>query len=121
MRIKPVQACKALGISNFYFIGNPTNEIEFKQMFKKVVGKDENKNAIISENPSDFGVTWEQVSEKLTELQAEYDAQEYARNRSSEYPTWQEQMDMQYHDAVNGTTTWQEAIEAVKTKFPKGE
>ena len=69
MRIKPVHACEALGISNFYFIGNPTNESEFKQMFKKVVGKDENKNAIISENPSDFGITWEQVSEKLTELQ----------------------------------------------------
>ena len=65
--------------------------------------------------------TEEQIQAKLTELQAEYDAQEYARNRSSEYPTWQEQMDMQYHDAKNGTNTWQEAIEAVKTKYPKGE
>lgn len=63
----------------------------------------------------------EAVALKTAELQAEYDAQEYARNRSSEYPTWQEQMDMQYHDAKNGTTTWQEAIEAVKTKYPKGE
>ena len=61
------------------------------------------------------------VALKTAELQAEYDAQEYARNRSSEYPTWQEQMDMQYHDAVNGTNTWQETIEAVKTKYPKGE
>ena len=61
------------------------------------------------------------VNLKEAELQSEYDAQEYARNRSSEYPTWQEQMDMQYWDAKNGTNTWQEAIEAVKTKFPKGE
>jgi len=61
------------------------------------------------------------IAEEVKRLQAEYDAQEYARNRSSEYPTWQEQMDMQYHDAKNGTTTWQEAIEAVKTKYPKGE
>ena len=65
--------------------------------------------------------TEEKIQAKLTELQAEYDAQEYARNRSFEYPSWQEQMDMQYHDAINGTTTWQEAIEAVKTKYPKGE
>ena len=65
--------------------------------------------------------TQQEIEAKLTELQAEYDAQEYARNRSSEYPTWQEQMDMQYHDAKNGTNTWQEAIEAVKTKYPKGE
>ena len=63
----------------------------------------------------------EAIQAKLSELQAEYDAQEYARNRSSEYPTWQEQMDMQYWDAKNGTNTWQEAIEAVKTKYPKGE
>ena len=69
MRIRPVDACKALGIDNFYFHGNPTNETEFNQMFKKVVGKDENKNAIISENPSDFGVTWEQVNAKIAELQ----------------------------------------------------
>ena len=65
--------------------------------------------------------TEEQIQAKLSELQAKYDAQEYARNRSSEYPSWQEQMDMQYHDAKNGTNTWQEAIEAVKTKYPKGE
>ena len=65
--------------------------------------------------------TDKEISDKIAELQAEYDAQEYARNRSSEYPTWQEQMDMQYHDAKNGTNTWQEAIEAVKTKYPKGE
>ena len=69
MRIRPVDACKALGIDNFYFYGNPTNETEFNKMFKKVVGKDENKNAIISENPSDFGVTWEQVNAKIAELQ----------------------------------------------------
>ena len=61
------------------------------------------------------------VQEKVAELQAEYDAQQYQRDRAVAYPTWQEQMDMQYHDAVNGTNTWQEAIEAVKTKYPKGE
>ena len=61
------------------------------------------------------------IEAKIKELQADYDAQEYARNRSSEYPTWQEQMDMQYHDAKNGTNTWQETIAAVKTKYPKGE
>jgi hypothetical protein len=31
----------------------------------------------------------------------------------------QEQLDMQYWDGVNGTTTWQDAIEAVKTGNPK--
>lgn len=41
-------------------------------------------------------------------------------NRVKEYPSIQEQLDMQYWDLVNGTNTWQDAINAVKAKYPKG-
>jgi len=50
---------------------------------------------------------------------AEFAATEYKRQRAAEYPSLADQMDMQYWDAVNGTTTWQEAIAATKTKYPK--
>ena len=30
-----------------------------------------------------------------------------------------EQLDMQYWDAVNGTTTWKDHVAAVKAKYPK--
>ena len=30
-----------------------------------------------------------------------------------------EQQDMQFHDTVNGTTTWKDAIQAIKDKYPK--
>ena len=53
------------------------------------------------------------------ELQAEYDAQEYARNRASEYPSNGDQWDMIYKDNKNSTTTHADAVEAVKTKWPK--
>ena len=53
--------------------------------------------------------------------QTKYDAQAYARERETKYPTWQEQLDMQYNDAVNGTATWQDAVKAVKDRFPKPE
>lgn len=66
-----------------------------------------------------LGVTFNQVKVKATELEETYNAQEYARNRSAEYPTMQEQLDMQYWDSINGTTTWQDAINAVKVKYPK--
>lgn len=39
--------------------------------------------------------------------------------RQMAYPTIQEQLDMQYHDEVNGTTTWKDAIQAVKDANPK--
>jgi len=61
-----------------------------------------------------------EINAEIARLQAEYDAQQYQRDRAKEYPSIQEQMDMQYWDAINGTTTWQDAINAVKAKYPKG-
>ena len=46
-------------------------------------------------------------------------ANEYKQNRVNTYPSWQEQMDMQYWDAVNGTSTWKDAIAKVKSDNPK--
>jgi hypothetical protein len=61
----------------------------------------------------------EVLTAEANRLKAEYDAKQYQRDRAPEYPTMQEQLDMQYWDAVNGTTTWQDAINAVKAKYPK--
>ena len=57
------------------------------------------------------------IEAKMTELQAEYDANQYQRDRV--YPSIQEQLDMQYWDKVNGTTNWQDAIAKVKADTPK--
>ena len=40
--------------------------------------------------------------------------------RQAAYPSLEEQADMQFHDLVDGTTTWQDAISAVKAQYPKG-
>ena len=61
--------------------------------------------------------TQEEINAKITELQADYDSKQYQRNR--QYPSIQEQLDMQYWDSVNGTTTWKDAIAKVKTDNPK--
>ena len=52
----------SLGITEWKLYGEPTNETEFNSMFKKLVDGQE------VSTPSDFGVTWLQVSEKKTEL-----------------------------------------------------
>ena len=59
------------------------------------------------------------IEAKMTELQAEYDANEYQRERATAYPSIQEQLDMQYWDKVNGTTKWENAIAKVKSDIPK--
>jgi len=43
----------------------------------------------------------------------------YAELRATEYPSREDQFDMQYHDQVDGTTTWKDSIQAIKDKYPK--
>ena len=46
---------------------------------------------------------------------------DYAEARAAEYPPMREQQDMQYWDAMNGTTTWKDKITEIKTKYPKSQ
>ena len=63
--------------------------------------------------------TEEEIQAEIVRLKAEYDANQYQRQRATVYPSVQEQLDMQYWDKVNGTTTWQDAIAKVKADTPK--
>lgn len=63
----------------------------------------------------------DEVIVEVERLLAEWNSKEYQRQRAQEYPSIQDQLDMQYYDVLNGTTTWQDAINAVKTKYPKPE
>lgn len=49
---------------------------------------------------------------------AEYDAQEYARNRLEAYNALN-QLELISDDSINGTTTHKDAILAIKAEFPK--
>lgn len=40
-------------------------------------------------------------------------------DETTKYASIGEQLDQQYHDAVNGTTTWKDGIAAVKAAHPK--
>ena len=60
------------------------------------------------------------IEAKMAELQTAYDNNAYQRVRATAYPSWQEQMDLQYKDLLNGTTTWKDAVAKVKSDNPKG-
>ena len=97
-------------------------------MIEKAIKKI-NSNAEFSVNENDINqITWHNgttpiskadIEAKMVELQAEYDANQYQRDRATAYPTIQDQLDMQYWDNVNGTTTWEDAIAKVKADNPK--
>ena len=88
-----------------------------------------NTAAQVSVSGNDINnITWENgtveiaiadIQTELNNLQAAYDAQSYARSRKAEYDKLN-QDEMRYDDLVNGTTTWQDAIAAIKTSIPKG-
>ena len=88
-----------------------------------------NPNAEVSVNASDINqITWHngtqpipanEILAKQQELITEYNSNKYQRDRAVDYPSLADQLDMQYWDKINGTNKWQQAINAVKQKYPK--
>ena len=62
--------------------------------------------------------TEEEVQAEIERLQAEYEYNQYQRDRASEYPSIQDQLDTLYHQGYDG---WKESINKVKEEYPKPE
>ena len=88
-----------------------------------------NPTAQVSVSANDVNqITWEngttpipanEILAKQQELITEYNSKQYQRDRAVDYPSLADQLDMQYWDKINGTNKWQQAINAVKQKYPK--
>jgi len=63
-------------------------------------------------------VNEDDIQTEINRLQAEYDAQEYARNRKGEYPDIGDQLDDLFK-AGAFSTEMTATIQAVKDKYPK--
>jgi len=111
-------ALDALNITGWSLNGDPKTEAEFNQMFTKHTGVDEDGIAIESNDPADFGVTWAELEAKRVELDADYSAKQYQRDRV--YPSIGDQLDMIFHAGLGGDE-FQAAIQAVKDAYPKPE
>ena len=80
------------------------------------------QNTIVTHH-SDGTTTTEVVdwTAEETAAHAAADAIAWKGARVAAYPSIGDQLDMQYHDSVDGTTTWAAAIAKVKTDNPKPE
>ena len=61
--------------------------------------------------------TQAEIDTEIARLDAEYVANEYQRDRASEYPTWQDQLDDIFHNGIDGLKA---TIQVTKDKYPKG-
>jgi len=56
------------------------------------------------------------IEAKMVELQADYDAKQYQRDRANDYPSIVDQLDKIYHSGID---EWKKVIKATKDKYPK--
>jgi hypothetical protein len=74
--------------------------------------RDENGDVVVLDESA--------ITTEVTRLQAVYDSQAYARTRKAKYDLLN-QDEMRYDDVKNSTTTWVDAIDAIKAAHPKPE
>ena len=65
-------------------------------------------------------LTQELFDQAILDLMEFNDATLYKAKRQKEYPPIDVQLDMIYHDKIDGSTLWQDTITAIKLKYPKG-
>ena len=95
---------------------NKTNALQSLRLGAEWVLRDDELEWLDTEQTQP---TEQEITDEIARLQADYDAKQYQRDR--QYPSIGDQLDMQYWDAVNGTTTWKDAIAQVKADNPKPE
>ena len=64
-------ALSSLDIKEWVLRGEPNSQETFEICFGKVTGVDENGTGVVSHEPSDFGVTWDEVAAEIARLKAE--------------------------------------------------
>ena len=109
-----------------------TMTIFYKQTINSLTGENTNiikkiedneKISFIPKDPAntDYQQFIQDVAEQGIEIVEGPDIIEpdYATLRQQEYPSREEQLDMMYWDKVNGTTVWEDTIQAIKEKYPK--
>ena len=74
------EALEVLGITNYKLEGN-INETEFNSIIK-ITGTDAHGIEVVSTTPADFGVTWAEVTAKMTALGTEKPLNELRQERN---------------------------------------
>jgi hypothetical protein len=79
----------------------------------------EDGSGILEWRSSEPQPTQAELDKAWSDYQAAEAAVKYKTDRANAYPSIGDQLDMQYWDKKNGTTTWVDAITKVKSDNPK--
>ena len=113
---KFTKAIKNLGAEEYAYHGEAPVTEELFNKIEWVTGVAENETSITTTVNPHSHLTWVLVNAEMDNVQAEYDAQDYARKRKEEYPSIQECVHAILDDDLDNL---QVLRQAVKDKYPK--
>ena len=76
-------------------------------------------NVVTVNETTAYDASGNEINVDMNLINAWQDPDQYKYDRQQAYASLAEQLDMQYWDRVNGTSTWKEHIDAVKAAHPK--
>ena len=100
----------------YTYSGDINSEEDFNKV-RWITGEDESGTAIETLTNPHAELSWSAVNTKMDEIQAEYDAKDYARKRKAEYPKIEELVVALYDSEDKAAVDEKRA--AVKLKYPK--
>ena len=77
------------------------------------------ETGVFDEDGKSITLVQSDIDAARTTLNTEAAAVKYKSDRAKAYPSIQDQLDMQYWDKKNGTTSWVDAVAKVKSANPK--
>jgi len=100
--------------------GKPTSKEDFSERFAICTGVDAVGTGQFSNEESLWGFTYEQLTQKIAEIEAEDIALSYQGKRVLEYPPIGDQLDALWKGGTAATEMLAK-VQAVKAKYPKPE
>tara|TARA_R100001082_G_scaffold110064_1_gene88817 strand:+ start:2456 stop:2755 length:300 start_codon:yes stop_codon:yes gene_type:complete len=89
-----------------------------RRAYPSAVTIDDSKGAFDKDGNS-ITLVQSEIDTARTTLNTEAAAIKYKSDRANAFASIGDQLDMQYWDAVNGTTTWKDHVAKVKSDNPK--
>ena len=89
-----------------------------RKAYPSVVVIDDSTGAFDKDN-NKITLVQSDIDAARTTLNTEVASIKYKTDRAKAFASIGDQLDMQYWDAVNGTTTWKDHVAKIKSDYPK--
>lgn len=116
---RAIESLTPPGFKYFWCGDKPTSKTEFAQQFGVYTGSDEIGTAQFSHDESLWGFTYEQLIQKINQIEAEDAALSYQDQRAAEYPDFRIYLDGVVKGDQSQVQAYIDTCLMIKRKYPK--